>query len=230
MIPEEVEDLELPVFELEENRPSQLKNRTLGEMARDAQNSGSTDEPAVRRPRGLQVGVHFAYKGEGTRRCRVGKVLGVSELERSATLHRFGAVTDSRLRVLWKPLYADQEHEGGVAAGAGTHPVVQTVPWGDLILQVELNTGVLNSASSRKLNRAGWRVDAGAPQPDGSVEVATCAPEPASRAERVARLLEAPTVARSGPAPGSYEQWLQGGEVDFLEVFGVDGSLSSAMR
>ena len=144
---------------------------------RDAQSPQDPAEgPAVRKPRGLQVGVHFAYKGDGTKRCRVGKVLGVSDLERLVTLHRFGAVTDSRLRVLWKPLYQDRENEGGFTTGAGTHPVIQTVSWGDLIQQVELNSGVLNSASARKLDRAGWRVDAGALQADGSVEVAPLAP------------------------------------------------------
>ena len=164
VIPSEVEDFERPKLEFEENQPLQLKNRTLGEMLREAQSpQDSAEGPAVRKPKGFQVGVHFAYKGDGAKRCRVGKILGVSDLERLATLHRFGAVTDSRLRVLWKPLYQDRENEGGFTAGAGTHPVIQTVSWGDLIQQVELNSGVLNSASARKLDRAGWRVDAGAP-------------------------------------------------------------------
>ena len=85
-------------------------------------------------------------------------------------------------------------------------------------------------ASALRLDRAGWRVDVGAPRPDGSVEVATCVPEGPSRGERLARLLEVPPVAQAGPAPGSYERWLKGGEVVFLEVLGSDGNLSAAVR
>ena len=80
-------------------------------------------------------------------------------------------------------------------------------------MQVELNSGVLNSASSRKLDRTGWRVDSGAPQADGSLEVAAWAGDPTPRAERVAKLLIAPAAplaippAVSTSAGSGVERW-----------------------
>ena len=75
----------------------------------------------------LHVGVHVAYKGEGLKRVRIGKVLGLSPLERSVTLHKYMASTDARLRVEWKPVFFGEE--GQEVAGAGARPSLQTVPY-----------------------------------------------------------------------------------------------------
>ena len=70
-------------------------------------------------------------------------------------------------------------------------------------MQVELNSGVLNSASSRKLDRTGWRVDSGAPQADGSLEVAAWAGDPTPRAERVALMARSPSATMAHGSLGS---------------------------
>ena len=106
-------------------------------------------------PRGRQRmrdsagGRRVAYKGEGERRCRLGKVLSVAEDYSSLTVHVFLAEVDGRLQVKWLPAFDTQE---GADFQTQRKETVEALR---VLSAVTLNNGVLNHASSSQLNRAG---------------------------------------------------------------------------
>ena len=54
--------------------------------------------------------------------------------------------------------------------------MMQTVGYRDIIMVVELHSGILGHASARRLDRSGWRVDQGSVGGDGAVSVAPVLP------------------------------------------------------
>ena len=104
-VPGLVDDVERCPLELapddDSSRPS------LGQMLKRKAESGSRPAadaaPRVKsRMKGVRPGRMVAYAGEVPKRCRVGKVLSISEDQRGATVHVFEARTNHRLQVVWQ--------------------------------------------------------------------------------------------------------------------------------
>ena len=102
--------------------------------------------------KGVAVGRIIAYEGETAKRCRIGKVLSVSEDQSEVSVHVYEARADHRLQVVWSPAFS-------VLEGAEyQQQVIETIPAARVLGTVELNRGVLNHASASRLHRAGWRL------------------------------------------------------------------------
>ena len=117
------------------------------------------------RMRGVAAGRTIAYAAGSTgndKHCRIGKVKYASEDGSSVTVLVFRPRLDhSRFRLLWEQAYADE---------AG---ILETIAIKRVLGTVELNGGVLNHASSRRLEKAGWRLEEGTITTDGAVQIST---------------------------------------------------------
>ena len=239
VIPQEVDDIErgTPIaLEDDTDAPQSLDSRrSPGQMIEAAARGASPVAPcAPKRIKGLQVGSYVVYTGEGVKRCRVGRVLNLSDVERAVTVHKHRAVTDSRLRVRWLPSFIDADQ--GEIVGAGTTPAIQTVSVDALVSVIELHDGVIGHASARRLDKAGWRIDDAVVDGDGAVSVAPLAPLPLplpssanARLESLSRSLANPPRACIRGSKEAWAQWCETGFVDFLEVFNAGGALSVAI-
>ena len=246
-IPTDVDDWEIPgprPAQLEPDlpvTPSEDPPRPLGQMLE----AGGADRLEMlgmanqkTRLRGLESGRYIVHTGDGVRRCRISRVLSVHPPELLVQAHRYSAVTDARLRVRWVPQFTNTE--GEVVLGAGSNPVKQSIGFAAAIIGVvELHDGVLAHSSARKLNRAGWRVDAASVAADGAVVLTTfpgveLLKEPTAREALRLEFLRVAVqgepkarVSFSGDAP---QQWVQEYFVDFVGLFDGDRGFSLAVK
>jgi hypothetical protein len=79
--------------------------RSPGEMAEadpaPAFGTGKLSRMAVRQ--------HIAYSVGNARLCRIGRIVSLQHASGTVTVHRHGAISDGRLRVIWKPVMIDAE-------------------------------------------------------------------------------------------------------------------------
>ena len=156
---------------------------------------------------------------------RIGKVLEVSKAEGFVVVHRHGAVTDSRLRVCWEPLFVV---EGEVVAGAGAAADRELVPWAKLLAVVDLHSGVLAHSSARAFDRAGWRIDEGGPAADGGLQLSLSPGSVAAKLEQLQAAL-GQALEEAPLTKDSVKQWVAEVRVDFVEIFDGSRRLSLAV-
>ena len=162
----------------------------------------------------------MAYRGEFPRRCRAGRVLRVNNDARLLSVRVHGAEADSRLRVRWSPLAYPDESETPL-------PRAERVSFDAVLTAIELNSGVMAHAASRRLDVAGWKLDEGI-LASGAVDVAGV------RSETVPPLRSPVGCSKLGPLlavcrgnlhsqlnfiDDSLQRRAVGGEQLFLEAF-----------
>ena len=98
---------------------------------------------------------HVLYRGAQPKVCKLAKVLSL--VEDGIHGQRMRPLVDRRLRVKW---FAMHEGPNGteVPQGGGP-PLTVLISIRELIGHVEVHTGVLAHSVSRKLDRAGYRLD-----------------------------------------------------------------------
>ena len=89
------------------------------------------------------------------KRCRIGRIRVL--LDAVAVVHQYHPVHDARLRVKWYPLF--RKPTGEINIDPSGEAVVEDVPYRRVISIVEMNSGVINHASARALDRNGYRID-----------------------------------------------------------------------
>ena len=170
----------------------------------------------------------MANRGPAPRRRRLGRVAQLDRLEQAVTVHRHGALADGRLRVKWQPIYLDGGRE---VLGGGAVAALETVQYAEVLLVVELHTGVLAHGAARRLDRSGWRLEEGILERGvAAVDVPIELECKASvRLGQLANVLAAPLEGRLQWRGGALQQWASTGTVDFVEVFAGEGELSIAL-
>ncbi len=136
LVPDEIDDCEArPPPSLTEGDDSV---RSPGQMIEEARRPVSEAEAGVRgrKPKGHQKGSMVVCKGEGPKRCRIGQVISISEVERIASVHQWRASVDGRLRVLWQPAFRNEAQQE--VLGAGKFPALRPAQCADLLMVVEL--------------------------------------------------------------------------------------------
>ena len=101
--------------------------------------------------------------GHGARRCSCGKVILLSDLEGTVTVHRYVPIADRHLRVRWRPVYVGED--GVEVVDAGTRPAKETINIRDILGLTEFMVdGGLPHALAKQLDRSGWRLQDAAPE------------------------------------------------------------------
>ncbi|MAB81808.1 MAG: hypothetical protein CMJ24_00005, partial [Phycisphaerae bacterium] len=198
--------------------------RSPGQILEDAERQ-QEKQPPPRRRKPPRPGQFIAYES-APKRCRVGKVQGVSTAEGLVTVHDYGAQAGDRLRVHWKPTY----HVAGVGLTSDEgQPILATMPFSKVASTIELHSGVMNHASARRLERAGWRLDEGVVA-DGAVVLGGLWSEQDGRFSSLLAACSRDSPSLGGTAPEDFRPWLERGHVDFLEIFGGSAGLTLAMK
>ena len=188
--------------------------------------------------------------------AEIGKALHVSRAEGTVIVHQYRAVSDGHLRVKWEPVFVDEGN--GVVIGTGTNPLKEKIEAKRLITTLVLHDGVINHASARRLDKAGYGTETAAMEVCGAQVQHSLKDE---KLERIAALYEvmrgsagvgmstlAPHTAGVRPeqnAVGSsrgpqnkvsfidtktFQAWLQLKEVDFAEIFRGRGEATVRVR
>ena len=76
----------------------------------------------------------------------------------SVAVHRHGAISDGRLRALWKPVMVDSEGQEVLgSAGQGEKAALEQVLAKQIICVVKLHSGVLSHSAANRLDRGNGR-------------------------------------------------------------------------
>ena len=102
----------------------------------------------------LRIGDVIAYS-KGHKVCHFGRVTQVSVEEGMIGVHKYRPVTGS-LRVKWVLAFLNEE--GAVDEG-GTRPVIERIKLKEVVAKADISRdGVLAASTSRKLDKAGYRL------------------------------------------------------------------------
>ena len=153
LVPEDLED-PLPRPELALEEPEAGEAPSLGQRI---QGEAEQREFTLQR-RGrqfvLRIGEVIAYS-KGAKVCYFGRVTQVSVEDGTVGVHRYKPVVSS-LRVKWALAYLN---ETGEVAENGTRPWIEQIRLKEVATKVDISReGVLGAASSRKLDKSGYRL------------------------------------------------------------------------
>ena len=153
IVPGDVEE-RLPVVELDLSQDAQGAAPSLGQRMHG---QGEQYEFVMQR-RGrqfvLRIGDSVAYT-RGAKVCKLGRVTQVSVAEGTIGVHVYRPLVGS-LRVKWVLAYLD---EHGEVSADGTRPSLDQVRLKEVITKADISKdGVLAAATSRKLDKAGYRL------------------------------------------------------------------------
>ena len=241
VVPGTAKLLERDALDLEAPEPVE-ENRSLGQMI-EAPDPPEQAQKGKGKGRGLgkldklAVGLYVAYDpAVGKKTCRVGRITAIMKAEAEVAVHKHRAVSDCRLRVKWVPLFWSAPDEGGEEqAGQGTRPSIDNVGVKRVLSVIQLHDGVMGHAVARRLDRAGWTLEA----PERVSLLAGPTEGTGAKLEELvsgARL--SLTVAASGARAASarvlefatevdLQRWLGKGTVDFLEIYCGYGQLTA---
>ena len=123
--------------------------RSPGEMAEadpaPAFGTGKLSRMAVRQ--------HIEYSVGNARLCRIGRIVSLQHASGTVTVHRHGAISDGRLRVIWKLVMIDAEGQEVLgSAGEGEKAALEQVLAKQIICAVELHSGVLSHSAANRLD------------------------------------------------------------------------------
>ena len=95
-------------------------SRSPGLMIEDAADGGKPEsQPRTGKLATFTVGCHCAYRiAPKSKTFRVGKILNTSVSEASLVVHVYGPVTDSSIKLVWKPLFYDADGQTTFSLGA----------------------------------------------------------------------------------------------------------------
>ena len=163
------------------------------------------------------------------KKCRIGQVRKVFRPDQTVLVHRFLPISDGRLRVAWMPAYVSTE--GTEVVEPGSNPSQETVTVQQLVMIVQLSSGVLSHAAARKLDRANWRLDEqGIQHEAGVVGVPPVPSSPlAIRLEEFFGKVGTTPVKAMRFSDQSLKKWCATRYVDFLEVFCGEGMLTEVI-
>ena len=110
----------------------------------------------------IAVRQHIAYSVGNVRLCRFGRVVSLQHASGAVTVHRHGAISDGRLRGLWKPVMIHAEGQEVLgSAGEGEKAALEQVLAKQIICVVELHSGVLSHSVANRLDRGKWKIEEG---------------------------------------------------------------------
>ena len=102
----------------------------------------------------LRIGDVVAYT-KGQKICHFGRVTQVSVEEATVGVHKYRPILGS-LRVKWVLAYLNEE---GTVDDNGTQPVIDQVKLKEVVTKADINRdGVLAASTSRKLDKAGYKL------------------------------------------------------------------------
>jgi hypothetical protein len=103
----------------------------------------------------LRIGDVVAYT-KGRKVCQFGKVTQVSVGDGTIGVHKFRPRAGSQLRVKWNLSFLDEE---GQASFDGTRPEIDQVKIKEVVTKADISRdGILAASTSRKLDKAGYRL------------------------------------------------------------------------
>jgi len=140
VIPDDVDDWEKEDLVLGAPDPGHLP-RSPGQMIEQGGRGVALPTALVKKAqRGLALHRMVIYStGRGGRRCSCGKIILMSGLEGTITVHRYAPISDNRLRVKWLPVYIGDD--GQEVVDAGTRAAVETVNVRDVLGSAEFMEG-----------------------------------------------------------------------------------------
>ena len=225
IVPGDVEE-RLPVVELDLSQDAQGAAPSLGQRMHG---QGEQYEFVMQR-RGrqfvLRIGDSVAYT-RGAKVCKLGRVTQVSVAEGTIGVHVYRPLVGS-LRVKWVLAYLD---EHGEVSADGTRPSLDQVRLKEVITKADISKdGVLAAATSRKLDKAGYRLHEDAV---GIVETAELRGVQPVAGVLVFETPPSSVVAAQGPVEGLHRWLIQHGrasKVVFLEIGSETAMLTSVAR
>ena len=176
----------------------------------------------------LRIGDVVAYT-KGRKICQFGKVTQVSVGDGTIGVQKFRAISGSQLRVKWVLSLLNEE---GVPSPEGTRPDLDQVRLKEIITKADISRdGILAAATSRKLDKAGYRLheEGGL----GLLQVVGC--ESAVDLLVAAMESELPSklplgTSSEGAALWSWLKSKKAGKVAFLEIYAGGADLTAAAR
>ena len=151
LVPDRARNLETESLELlpgDQGSPADAvdQRKSLGEMLE--QPTGKAKAKAA--PRGkldkLSAGQYIAYSlSRPSKVCSVGRIWTITRADACLVIH---SVT------------APGEAGGHEVLDAGASPILEQITVQQVLLAVQLHDGVMSHAAARKLDKAGWKLDA----------------------------------------------------------------------
>jgi hypothetical protein len=241
LVPPDARDLEstTPVS-LQPDVDEPMRLRSIGQMLEER--NGQEPVPEHRPGRGkkarLVVQQYIAYSVQvadvTAKRCRVGRIKAL--MDAVAVVHQYHPVNDARLRVKRYPLFRRPTIEILLDPGAG-EPVCEEVPFRRVISIIEMNSGVMNHASARALDRNGYRIDESVrldiheePSDEVAVNKWTLGTGEASTLEDLRNVTFVEDVSKLSTSTSTLQKWTQEEQCDFLEVFTGHCNLTTAAQ